>query len=252
MRRFVIVLLLITVASLAIVPPGSAKSAKKGRLLMMTLTMGFRHPSLELSEQIVKEIGEKSGLYESTVTKDVAAFTPENLKNYDVVLFNTTGEIPFTDQQKKDFVDFVRGGKGFVGVHSATDTLYMWPEYNTMIGGYFDGHPWHQMVKIEVLDPSSPIVGFLGKSFEINDEIYQISDFQYKDSRVLLRLDPTSVNLKARGARPRHYGWPVSWTRRYGKGRVYYNSLGHDEVVWKDQRYQQMLQIGIQWAMRRK
>ena len=47
----------------------------------------------------------------------------------------------------------------------------------------------------------------------------------------------------------RYYGWPVAWTRSYGKGRVYYNGLGHDNWVWKDARYQEMLLKGIQWAM---
>jgi hypothetical protein len=233
----------------AVVPPAAASPAKKGKLLMLTLTKGFRHQTVELSEQIVKEIGEKSGLYETTVTQDLGAFTRDNLKNYDAVMFNTTGELPFTDQQKKDFVDFIRGGKGLVGVHSAIDTLYMWPDYGEMIGGYFNNHPWHEMVTIQVDDPQSPIVGFLGASFQINDEIYQVSDFQYKDSHVLLRLDPGSVDMKKPGVQKRHYGWPVAWTRSYGKGRVYFNSLGHDDWVWKDERYQNMLLNGIQWAM---
>ncbi len=228
---------------------GFAETPRKGKLLIMTLTKGFRHQTVELSEQTVKEIGEKSGLFETAVTQDVGAFTRDNLKNYDAVMFNTTGELPLSDTQKKDFMDFVRGGKGVIGVHSATDTLYMWPEYGEMIGGYFTGHPWHEMITVEVTDPSNPIVAFLGKSFRINDEIYQILDFQYKDSTVLLRLDPASVDLKKPGVQKRHYGWPISWTRPFGKGRVYYNSLGHDDWVWKDSRYQEMLKNGISWAM---
>ena len=231
--------------------PGFAETAKKGKLLMMTLTKGYRHATVELSEQTVKEMGEKSGLYDVTVTQDVGAFTRDNLKNYDVVMFNTTGELPFTDQQKKDFVEFIRGGKGLVGVHSAIDTLYMWPEYGEMIGGYFNNHPWHEMVTIQVDDPSNPLVSFLGSSFQINDEIYQVSDFQYKESHVLLRLDPGAVDLKKPGVQRRHYGWPVAWTRPYGRGRVFYTGLGHDDWVWKDARFQQLLQNGIAWAMGR-
>jgi len=249
MRKLVFGLVALVYMLLQVASPGLAEAPKKGKLLMMTLTKGFRHQTVELSEQTVKEIGEKSGLFETTVTQDVGAFTRDNLKNYDVVMFNTTGELPFTDEQKKDFMDFIRGGKGFVGVHSASDTLYLWPEYGEMIGGYFNTHPWHEMVTVQVDDPQSPIADFLGTSFQINDEIYQISDFQYKDSRVLLRLDPGSVDLKKPGVQKRHYGWPVSWTRSFGKGRVYYNSLGHDDWVWKDSRYQRMLQNGIQWAM---
>jgi hypothetical protein len=227
----------------------TASPAKKGKLLYMTLTKGFHHESVELSKQIVKDIGDKSGLFETTVTEDPASFTKDNLKNYDVVMFNTTGELPLTEEQKKDFMNFVRGGKGFVGVHSSTDTFYMWSDYGEMIGGYFNGHPWHEMVTVEVADSASPIVGFLGKSFQINDEIYQVSDFQAKDTHILLRLDPTSVKLDKPGVMRRYYGWPIAWTRSWGKGRVYYNGLGHDDWVWKDSRYQDMLLNGIKWAM---
>ena len=253
MRKYKPVILILIVAlafaAMAGTESGLAKTPKKGKLLYMTLTKGYYHKSVELSKQIVREIGDKSGAFETTVTEDVAAFTKANLKNYDAVMFNTTGELPMSEDQKKAFVDFVRSGHGFIGVHSATDTFYMWADYGEMIGGYFNNHPWHEMVTIEVVDPSSPIVGSLGKSFQINDEIYQVSDFQAKDSHVLLRLDPTSVDLKKNGVMHRYYGWPVAWTRSYGKGRVYYNGLGHDDWVWKDARYQEMLLKGIQWAM---
>ncbi len=234
---------------LSFAPVTSAKPAKTGKLLYMTLTKGYHHESIELSKKVVKEIGEKSGAFETTVTEDCGAFTKDNLKNYDAVMFNTTGELPMTDAQKKDFIDFVRGGHGFIGVHSATDTFYMWGEFGELIGGYFNGHPWHQMVTVDVADPTSPLVSFLGKSFQINDEIYQVSDFQAKDSHVLLRLDPSSVDLHKEGVMHRYYGWPIAWTRPFGKGRVYYNGLGHDDWVWNDQRYQEMLLNGIKWAM---
>jgi hypothetical protein len=231
--------------------PARAATTKKGKLLYMTLTKGWHHDSIELSKQILKEIGEKNGAFDVTVTEDVAAFTAENLKNYDAVVFNTTGELPMDDAEKKAFMDFVRSGHGFIAVHSATDTFYMWGEFGELIGGYFNGHPWHQMVTIEVTDPASPLVNFLGKSFQINDEIYQISDFQAKDCHVLLRLAPTADDLKKPGVLHRYYGWPVAWTRTFGKGRVYYNGLGHDDWVWKDPRFQEMLAKGIDWAMGR-
>jgi type 1 glutamine amidotransferase len=216
----------------------------------MTLTKGYHHESVELSKQIVKEIGEKSGAFDTTVTEDVGAFTKENLKTYDAVMFNTTGELPMTDEEKGAFADFIRSGHGFVGVHSATDTFYTWGTYGDIIGGWFNNHPWHEMVTIDVVDPKSNLVGFLGNSFQINDEIYQISDFKAETTHVLLQLDPKSVNTQKEAARIRYYGWPVAWTRMFGKGRVYYNSLGHDDWVWKDQRYQEMLLKAIKWVMR--
>ena len=244
-----ILVVALAVAFLSGTSPARAATPKKGKLLYMTLTKGWHHDSIELSKQILKEIGEKNGAFDVTVTEDVAAFTAENLKNYDAVVFNTTGELPMDDAEKKAFMDFVRSGHGFIAVHSATDTFYMWGEFGELIGGYFNGHPWHQMVTIEVTDPASPLVNFLGKSFQINDEIYQISDFQVKDCHVLLRLAPTAEDLKKPGVLHRYYGWPVAWTRSFGKGRVYYNGLGHDDWVWKDPRFQEMLAKGIQWAM---
>ena len=232
--------------------PGRAwgQTTKNGKLLYMTLSKGYHHQTVEVSEPILKAMGEKSGAFQVTVTQDVGAFTRENLKNYSAVMFYTTGEVPFTDEEKSALVDFLKSGQGFVGVHSATDTLYEWGVYNQIIGGYFNNHPWHQLVTVDVVDPNSKLVSSLGKSFQITDEIYQIADFQADTSHVLLTLDPTSVDLSKPGVHRRYYGWPIAWTRMFGKGRVYYNSLGHEEAVWNDPRYQDMLLKAIKWVMR--
>jgi len=164
-------------------------------------------------------------------------------------MFYTTGELPMTGEQKAAFVNFVRSGHGFVGVHSATDTFYLWPDYLDIVGAYFNDHPWHQLVTVDVVDPESPIVKFLGKSFQVNDEIYQMSDFQAKTSRVLLKLDTSSVDMKSPRVRQRFYGYPLAWTRNVGDGRVFYTALGHEEAVWKSDWFQQLLLNGIEWAM---
>ena len=226
------------------------QASETHRLLYMTLCKGYHHQSIPLSEQIMKELGEKSGAFQVTVTQDVGAFTAENLKRFAAVMFYTTGELPFTDEEKNALVDFLKSGHGFVGVHSATDTWYEWGVYNQIVGGYFNDHPWHQQVTVTVVDPNSKLVSSLGKSFQINDEIYQIADFQADASHVLLALDPASVDLNKSGVRRRYYGWPIAWTRMFGNGRVYYNSLGHEEAVWKDPRYQNMLLEALKWVMR--
>ena len=228
---------------------GGASEHKKGRLLYLTLSAGFKHDSVAPSRDIVKAIGEKSGAFETTLADDVSGFTTENLKNYDAVMFYTTGELPMTGEQKAAFVNFVRSGHGFVGVHSATDTFYLWPDYLDIVGAYFNDHPWHQLVTVDVVDPESPIVKFLGKSFQVNDEIYQMSDFQAKTSRVLLKLDNSSVDMKSPRVRQRFYGYPLAWTRNVGDGRVFYTALGHEEAVWKSDWFQQLLLNGIEWAM---
>jgi uncharacterized protein len=224
---------------------------RQERILYFTHSAGYRHDVIPLSKAILAQLGSNSGIFEVTATEDVSEFSAEKLERYAAVMFFTSGELPMSDAQKTALLNFVRSGRGFVGVHSATDTFYTWPDYLDLVGGYFNGHPWHQAVTIEVVDPANPLVAFLGNSFQVEDEIYQISDFDYRGSRVLLRLDPNSVDLGKTGVQQRFYGWPLAWTRFYGDGRVAYMALGHEPSVWQDARYQRMLTNAILWSMRR-
>jgi type 1 glutamine amidotransferase len=246
------VALFLALGSIVALTPASKSSRAEERpaaVLYFTHSAGYRHEVIPASQAILKEIGASAPRFEVTASEDVSGFTPENLRRFSAVMFFTTGELPMSDAQKAALTDFVRAGGGFLGVHSATDTFYEWGEYQKLIGGHFNEHPWHQSVRIEVADRSSPLVRFLGSSFTIADEIYQIADFDERGSHVLLRLDPTSVDLKADGVHPRPYGWPLAWTRSYGEGRVFYTALGHEEAVWRDPRYQHMLRNAVLWAM---
>jgi type 1 glutamine amidotransferase len=235
----------------AVQPLAAHAERPQERILYFTYSAGFRHDVIPLSKAILTGIGRNSGVFEVTATEDTSAFSSENLERYAAVMFFTSGELPMSDAQKTALLDFVRSGRGFIGVHSAADTFYTWPDYLDLIGGYFDGHPWHQAVTIEVPDPSDPLVAFLGNSMQVEDEIYQISDFDYRGSHVLLRLDPSSVDLGKTGVHQRFYGWPLAWTRSYGNGRVFYTALGHEPLVWQDARYQRTLTNAILWSVRR-
>ena len=228
-----------------------AAHAQQRRLLYLTHSAGYRHEAIPLSRTILSRIGQNSGLFDVTATEDVSALSTENLARYGAVMFYTTGELPMNAAQKAALLDFVRSGHGFLGVHSATDTFYEWAEYGALIGGYFDGHPWHQSVRIDVAEPSDALVSFLGRAFEIKDEIYQIRGFDEQGSRVLLRLDGRSVDLSRKGVHQRSYGWPLAWRRSYGQGRVFYAALGHEQAVWRDPRYQQLLLNAIRWCVDR-
>ena len=221
---------------------------RPGHVLYFTHSAGYRHEVIPVSQEILRRIGEISPRFEVTASEDVAVFSAQNLRAYDAVMFFTTGELPMSDAQKQALVNFVRDGGGFLGVHSATDTFYQWPEYGKLIGGYFDQHPWHQGVRIDVADRSDPLVAFLGASIAISDEIYQIRDFDSAGSHVLLRLDPSSVDLTRDNVHRHPYGWPLAWTRAYGSGRVFYTALGHEEAVWRDARYQTLLRNAVLWA----
>jgi len=235
----------------AIRPLGARAERPLERILYFTYSAGYRHDVIPLSKAILTQLGRNSGAFEVTATEDTSEFLTENLKRYAAVMFYTTGELPMSGAQKTALLDFVRSGRGFLGIHSATDTFYTWPDYLDLVGGYFNGHPWHQAVTIEVVDPGDPLVAFLGSLLQIEDEIYQISDFDYRGSHVLLRLDQSSVDLSKTGVHQRFYGWPLAWTRFYGDGRVFYAALGHEPSVWQDARYQRILTNAILWSMRR-
>ncbi|NBR07306.1 MAG: ThuA domain-containing protein [Planctomycetes bacterium] len=117
-----------------------SKSAKK--LLVITESKGFVHgvvkrpkpEELCLVEKSLIALGKSSGMFEAVVTQDSrTAITAENLQKYDAVFFYTTGELPLSDVQKADLLQFIKSGKGFAGSHCATDTFYKWPEYGNMI-----------------------------------------------------------------------------------------------------------------------
>ena len=227
---------------------GSANRAKR-KVLYLTHSAGFKHEVLPLSRQILKEIGERSGAFEVTATEDCSLLSRSGLTNFDAVVFYTTGELPISDEQKLAFLDFIKSGKGFVGIHSATDTFYKWPEYGELIGGYFDGHPWHQDVTIKVEDRRHPATRHLEKSFNIKDEIYQIKNFSRDRVHVLMSLDPNSVDLQLPAVHRKDKDFAIAWWRRYGAGRVFYTALGHRPEVWQDERFQQHLLGGMRWAM---
>jgi len=232
---------------LVLVPAISAPAHRK--LLFLTLSAGFKHPVVPLAEKIMPEIGKSLGGFQTTVTQDCDTISESNLRNYSAVMFYTTGELPISEEGKKALLDFIKRGKGFVGIHSATDTFYKWPEYGEMIGGYFDGHPWHTDVTVRVEDRTFPATAHLGESFRIKDEIYQFKNWSREKTHVLLSLDPGSVDLNAKNVHRTDKDFALAWAHPYGKGRVFYSALGHRDEVWQDERFQKMMVNGTLWAM---
>lgn len=226
-----------------------AQQTPAKRLLYLTQTTGFRHDVLPLTHQIVRDLATSSGAFTVTVTEDARAISEAGLRDYDAVFFYTTGELPMNDAQKGALLAFVKGGKGFAGAHSATDTFYKWPEYGELIGGYFDEHPWHEQVTVRVEDRKHPATKHLPESFEITDEIYQFKNWSRSGTHVLLSLDPSSVDLSAKGVKRTDRDFAIAWTRQYGKGRVFYTALGHRPEVWKDERFKKHLLGGLLWVM---
>jgi hypothetical protein len=219
---------------------------------------GFQHEvvrratptRLSPAEQTVADLGSTSGAFETShlyTREDLARVTGDSFRGFDAVLFFTTGSLPLAAEARAGLLERIRSGGGFVGVHSATDTWYEAAEYGALVGGVFDGHPWHERVRVRVEDRDHPATRHLGAGFAIGDEIYQFRDWSRARVHVLLSLDPASVDL-TRGRRA-DGDYALAWTRRHGAGRVFYTALGHGPDVWSDPRFREHLLGGIRWAM---
>jgi type 1 glutamine amidotransferase len=211
---------------------------------MLTATLGFRHDSIPAARETMASLGASTGQFTIDATEDVRSITRASLANYDVLFFAlTTGELPFDAEQKSAILDFVSGGKGFLGVHSATDTLYDWPEYGRLVGAYFKEHPWTGTARVIVEDQAHPATAGLGAGFTIDEEFYTFRDNPRGRVQVLLHLDGSSVGAAG--------DYPLAWTQSIGAGRSYYNALGHYAETWRDARFQRQMAGAIQWLARK-
>ena len=235
------------------------QKVKKKRLLFIGQSKDWEHDSVSYAAGTLWKLGHDSGLWETYIYTDCRPVTrkplPRNQKNldyFDAIVFFTTSDLDMDDSQKTDLLAFVnQQGKGFLGIHSATDTFHHWPAYGEMLGGYFDEHPWMTFdAPLIVEDPQFPGMQYLPKTFVLRDEIYQIKDFSRDNVRVLLRLDADKVDLKNLKVHRTDKDFPVIWARNYGKGRVLYNGLGHVEAVWDRPDFQKMITAQVEWVLR--
>lgn len=236
----------------------SAKSPKK-HLLVIGEEKGYRHESVSHAMATIERLGKQNGLWDTTIrtdteplTKKKLEYNAKNLTNFDAVLFFTGGDLEMDAQQKADLLSFVHDdGKGFIGIHSAAITFTKWPEYVDMVGGTYDEHPWGTFdAPIIVEDPNFPGMQQWPRAFTLHDEIYQMKDFSRDKVHVLMSLDAGKLDLANPKVHRTDHDFAVAWVKMYGKGRVYYSTLGHPEDNWDDPRLQQMYVEAIKWAMR--
>jgi len=253
--RVVVAVLLVAMAwscgQQATAPSGTERQAAPApaaapvRVLMLTATAGFRHDSIATADQVMTRLARTTGEFTISSTEQLSMINAAALNAYDVLFFAlTSGELDFTDDQKAAVVNFVAGGGGFLGAHSASDTLYGWPDYGRLVGAYFKEHPWTQEGTIVVEDQSHAATSGLGERFSLSEEFYTFRENPRPRVHVLLRLDPISVGSTG--------DYPLAWTQSYGSGRTYYNALGHFSSTWNDPRFQQQLIGAIRWAAQTK
>ena len=242
-------------------PPPHAKEIRLKHVLVIGETKGFEHDSVSPAMAAIYNMGKESGLWDTTMRTDTELLTKKdlgrnarNLNYFDLLIFaSTTGELDMDADQRKDMISFIKeDGKGFVGIHAALDTNFSWPEYGEMIGGWFDEHPWMTFnAPIVNEDPSFPAVRHLPGAFVKYDEIYQPKAWSRDNVNVLLSLDPGKLDYdnNPRIHRADH-DFPVAWSKLYGKGRVFYSTLGHTEESWEDPDIRKMYFEAIKWALR--
>jgi uncharacterized protein len=232
---------------------------QKKHILVIGEEKGYRHETVSHAMATIERLGIETGLWDSTLRTDTEALTKKkleynarNLNNFDTVLFFTGGDLEMDVQQKSDFLSFIRDdGKGFIGIHSAAITFVDWPEYGEMIGGYYDEHPWGTFdAPIIVEDPAFPGMQQWPKSFVLRDEIYQMRNYSRDKVRVLMRLDAAKIDLGNKNVHRRDRDFAVTWAKMYGKGRVYYTTLGHVQENWDNPAFQKMLVEAIKWTTR--
>ncbi len=237
--------------------PTTAKATPQHarKLLVFTLAEGYKHASIPYAAKALELMGQKTGTFAATISDDMASFAESTLKKFDAVCFVSTSELKFADVKlRESLMKFVKGGKGVIGIHAASDNFYNWPEAAEMMGGLFDGHPWNASgtwaVKID--DSQHPLTrAFKGEGFSLSDEIYRFkAPISREHLRVLMSLDLNDEAVqKAEGQRLSDIDIPISWMRSFGKGRVFYCSLGHNNAVYWNAAVLQHYLDGIQFAL---
>jgi type 1 glutamine amidotransferase len=261
---------------------GAEQAAARKKLLFLTHAGLYKHTSLGPAEKAVIELG-KNGGYDVTTVEgyrqeaeklDFSFLTPDYLNGFDGLMLMTNGNLPMTDAQKKMLLDFVRGGKGFIGAHCAALTFYNYPEFGEMLGGYYRRSIRQNAIGVlKVEDPSHPATKFLGGSWPVVDEFYHFGTAPWDAARpkdnidvlfgnhipmgfsrdrvhVLLSLDTSKTNIDGMPDVVKGGDYPQAWTRSYGKGRSFYTSLGHRDDIWpNDPVFRAHINGGIRWAL---
>lgn len=215
---------------------------KVPRVLVFTKTKGYHHASIPAGIAAVQKLGAENNFIVDTTT-DASYFTRKQLKKYAAVIFlSTTGDV-LNNEQQEAFQKYIHSGKGFVGVHAATDTEYDWPWYNQLVGAYFKSHPKQQEAVLNIIDPTDPSTKHLPAKWKRFDEWYNFKSIQ-NGLHVLMTIDEKSYTGGENGD-----VHPMAWYHEFDGGRAFYTELGHTDESYKDPLYLQHLLAGIQYAM---
>ncbi len=230
----------------------TVSAQKQFKVLLVTTTRGWHHESIHAGVLALQQLGVHN-FFDVVLWEDPNGFTDKYLEQFQAVIFlNTTGDI-FDAAQQKVMERFIESGKGFVGIHSASDTEYDWEWYTKLVGRMFHIHPTIQTAKIKVLGPKFPgLQGFANDKLW-TEEWYEFGPEKIAGLNYILGVDETSYNPNADwGARGKGQGMgklhPLSWYHNYDGGRAFYTALGHLPTNFSEPAFLNHLYAGILWA----
>ena len=203
-----------------------------GKIKTLVFAGGKIHDFKGCGKAIMEALSGREEFDLTYIEDDLDALIAPKLDPYDLIVFYyTVGEI--TDAQRDGLSNFVRSGKGYVGIHSAADSFRGDPAYSAMVGGYFITHPRYRQYQVSVVDSEHPITK-------------DMNEFMVTDEQYITNYDPR-VHVLA-SALWKGTAMPVAWTKSWGKGRVFYLALGHNADSCQDENFKLLLQRGAMWA----
>jgi type 1 glutamine amidotransferase len=232
---------IIAAISLVTLAPAFAQTNAPS-VLVFSKTTGFRHDSIPGAIEAIERLGKAHG-FRVEASEDAAVFEGSRLQRHAAVIFlNTTGEVLDSPQQRS-FEQFIRSGRGFVGIHSAADTEYDWPWYGRLVGGYFDGHDAIQNATIRRAHSFGSAL--LPTPWIRRDEWYNYKQLD-PGVNVILTLDTKTFKGSKHG--DEH---PIAWYREFDGGRSFYTGFGHTAESYSEPAFLEHLLDGIRYAIGR-
>ncbi len=229
----------------------SIQAQPQFKALLFTKTAGWHHKSINEGVDAIRYLGER---HQFQVDWEEMAwrFTDENLEQYDVIIFlSTTGDV-LNDEQQAAMKRFIQSGKGFVGIHAASDTEYEWEWFTQLVGRMFVIHPANQTARLHVVDRNFPGMERMPDSFLFTDEWYTFTDEKVEGLNYLLTIDEDSYDPSADWGDKKSDGMgdfhPISWYHEFDGGRSFYTAMGHMEKTYDDWLFLEHIYGGIYWA----
>jgi hypothetical protein len=190
--KFMLAFAFITV----LIQPKASAQNKQFKALLVTTTNGWHHESLHYGVVALKELAIRN-YFDITLFENPNGFTDKYLEQFQVIIFlSTTGNILDSAQQKV-MERFIKSGKGYVGIHSASDTEYDWEWYTKLVGRMFHIHPVIQTAKLNILDATFPgLQGFANNKLW-TDEWYEFGPEKIAGLNYVLAVDESTYDAKA-------------------------------------------------------